>query len=141
MHIGFTGTSGTVRESQISELKWVLEKLAKLDDTMTLHHGDCINADAIADRIAFVLGYHIVIHPPDNNSKRAFCDTRGMEGREMRYPKPYLERNHDIVNNSTFLVAVPSSAYEYQRSGTWSTVRYARKVHVPIIFILPSEEK
>ena len=40
---------------------------------------------------------------------------------------PYLERNKNIVNAVDFIIAAPDGP-EKVRSGTWSTVRYAKKV-------------
>jgi len=54
-----------------------------------------------------------------------------------RNPKPYLERNHNIVDESELLIACPKSKEEELRSGTWATVRYARKKGVRIILIYP----
>ena len=55
----------------------------------------------------------------------------------MRKPKPYLERNKDIVDETGLLIATPKGE-EIVRSGTWSTIRYARKNHKKIIIIMPN---
>lgn len=48
---------------------------------------------------------------------------------EERPAKPYLERNKDIANEGIDgLIAAPSGWVEELRSGTWATVRYARKL-------------
>jgi len=50
--------------------------------------------------------------------------------------KTYLERNLDIVKNSSLLIACPiNKNKEELRSGTWSTIRKARK-HKLTIYIL-----
>jgi len=41
-------------------------------------------------------------------------------------PTPYLSRNRAIVDETEMLIATPAEFTEQQRSGTWSTVRYAR---------------
>ena len=51
--------------------------------------------------------------------------------------KPYLDRNKDIVLETQTLVATPAETTEQLRSGTWSTVRYARKLKRPAVLILP----
>jgi predicted Rossmann fold nucleotide-binding protein DprA/Smf involved in DNA uptake len=58
----------------------------------------------------------------------------------MYEKKPYLDRNKDIVRVSIGLIAAPKTNKEEQRSGTWSTVRYATKTGKPLI-ILPRELK
>jgi hypothetical protein len=63
-----------------------------------------------------------VIHPPDKKERRAF-----KEGDEIRKEKTYLQRNKDIVDETTLLVATPKGD-EVRRSGTWMTIRYFRKV-------------
>jgi hypothetical protein len=98
-----------------------------------VHHGDCIGADADFHTIALSRGLSIVIHPPENPVKRAYCSP----GQVMR-PKPYLDRNHDIVDSCTLLIACPSTDEEEVRSGTWATIRYARKVSRTRIIVYPS---
>ena len=56
----------------------------------------------------------------------------------MREEKPYLDRNKDIVDETNILMACPNKAEEVQRSGTWSTVRYARKVGKAVLIVYPS---
>lgn len=50
---------------------------------------------------------------------------------------PYLQRNKVIVDRCGVLVAAPGEAQEQLRSGTWSTIRYARRVGRPVIMVLP----
>jgi hypothetical protein len=49
-----------------------------------------------------------------------------------------LGRNRIIANRCGVLFACPAEATEQLRSGTWSTVRYARKAGKPITIITPS---
>lgn len=118
MKVGFTGTRMGMSERQKLALRGVLAGAAEL------HHGDCIGADAEADGIAREFGLTVVIHPPANPSKRAFCHRAGDE---IRPPADYLVRNAQIVDSTDCLVAAPHSDNEEQRSGTWATVRYARR--------------
>jgi len=95
------------------------------------HHGDCIHADAEAHDIAYGIGYAVVIHPPDNDSKRAFkgviCGKILLPRATVLPAKPYLDRNRDIVAAVSRMLACPKEREEQLRSGTWATVRYARK--------------
>jgi hypothetical protein len=95
-------------------------------------HGDCIGADAEASKIAKKLGYKIILHPPINSNKRAWSDYD-----EARPVKEYLVRNHDIVDETQFLIATPKSEIEEVRSGTWATIRYAKDRYRNIIIIYP----
>jgi hypothetical protein len=50
-------------------------------------------------------------------------------------PRPYIARNHDIVNHTNYLIACPDTMKEVQRSGTWATVRYAGK-HDRVVYLV-----
>lgn len=93
------------------------------DSNNNFHHGDCVGADAQAAEIAREVGYLIHGHPPDKDSQRAFFPS------DILYePKPYLERNKDIVLSSEMLIATPKEREEQKRgSGTWATIRFALK--------------
>jgi len=54
-----------------------------------------------------------------------------------RKAKPYLARNQDIVDETEVLIAVPAQKKEIVRSGTWATIRRARKAGRLIYFIFP----
>jgi len=135
MKIGFTGTQSGMSHSQHERLMHILEDLDELgkDGITEFHHGDCFGADAEAHDIALHLGIAIIIHPPDNDDKRAFC--RDSSGDKM--PKPYLVRNRDIVDASDILFATPKGVNEELRSGTWFTIRYAKSVKTPVWVIRP----
>jgi len=49
-----------------------------------------------------------------------------------------LERNSDIVADSDLLLATPRFYEEELRSGTWATVRRARKANKPLIIVWPN---
>jgi hypothetical protein len=98
----------------------------------TLHHGDAIGADAEAHDIAEALGCRVVIHPPAIGTHRAFKTAA-----EIRAPRPYLDRNKDIVRGTALLIAAPAEATEQLRSGTWSTVRYARRLGRQVRLLSP----
>lgn len=126
---GFTGTQQGMTEAQKSTLRNYLT-----GSSGELHHGDCIGADSEAHDIAAECGYSIVLHPPTNYSKRAW---REVPSHMIRREKPYLARNQDIVHDTISLIATPAEAEEQLRSGTWSTVRFARKQGKAVVLILP----
>ena len=97
-----------------------------------VHHGDCIGADAQAHEIACTLGREVTIHPPTSGTYRAW-----KTGSDVRAPKAYLTRNKDIVRETDMLIAAPAETTEQVRSGTWSTVRFARKLGKRVFVILP----
>jgi hypothetical protein len=51
--------------------------------------------------------------------------------------KPYLVRNHEIVDDSQVLIAAPKEFTEQLRSGTWATIRYARKIGRTVRIVFP----
>jgi len=131
MKIGFTGTRKGMTEPQ----KKNFGKLLKKYDISEFHHGDCIGSDEEAHEIADKLNCRIHIHPPLDRKHRAFCNPLATYSHP---PKPYLERNHDIVNDTAILIAAPDSDKEKMRSGTWATIRYAKKKGKDVIVIYPN---
>jgi len=129
MRVGFTGSEKGMKDLQRDALMRWLHRL----EATEFHHGDCIEADMWAHMMVLnirpIRYIKIVIHPPDVGRKRAFCCLAD----EVRPEKPYLDRNKDIVNETAVLVASPFTYLERLRSGTWSTVRYARRLGRPVI--------
>ena len=133
-HIGFTGTSQGMSLPQRIEIQRMFANIPGMYPEMEVifHHGDCVGADEEAHHIALVNGMKIHLHPPENSKSRAFC-TPNWTAEE----KPYLERNKDIVRASSLMFATPKEYEEVLRSGTWSTVRFARKIGVRVCIVLP----
>jgi hypothetical protein len=121
---GFTGTRNGLSNKQ----KESIIKLLSNKQNIEVHHGDCVGADKDFHDICTKLGFKIVIHPPLDSKLRAFCKSE-----YINKPKEYLDRNKDIVNSCNILIACPFSENEELRSGTWSTIRYCRKLKKDII--------
>ena len=128
MSLGITGTQNGMTEAQRQKVS----ELIGDQQWTTFHHGDCIGVDKEAALIALDEDYHVVCHPPTNSSKRAFTFAH-LE----HEPKPYLERNHDIVDESDYLIVVPKYNIEELRSGTWATYRYALSKGTPGVIVFP----
>lgn len=103
-----------------------------LKDEATVRHGDCIGADSEFHDIAYGRCF-IIVHPPLNDKYRAFCSAPD----HTLEPQEYLVRNKAIVNQSDILIAAPAFITEEWRSGTWSTVRHARKTGTSVIILDP----
>lgn len=125
--VGFTGTAEGMSDTQKAQFKKTLASLPVTE----FHHGDCVGADAEANGIACELDINIIIHPPENGYKRAYCSGAS----EILPAKPYLERNHDIVDAVDVLFVAPKTNEEQRRSGTWATYRYAKKVGRNIVLL------
>lgn len=135
MRIGFTGTADGMTKEQERSLSVLFDRYLPVEE---FHHGDCVGADAQAHNLfVFKFGDKIppIIHPPEDDKKRAYCRTKPDNIRE---PKPYLDRNHDIVDETDYLIATPKTTQEIIRSGTWATVRYARRMGKRIFIIWPN---
>lgn len=144
MKIGFTGTRQGLTEVQHNELSDLFYGLLgeEIIDA-EVHHGGCVGADeefhniATLYRAIYLTGEEdrlpIVIHPAQVPMS---LQAAGLRGKRLS-PKPPLERNHDIVDETDVLIATPFESEEQQRGGTWSTIRYARKLERPIYIVLP----
>ena len=129
MRVGVTATQEGLTDRQRFLVR---DQLIALNCT-ELHHGDCIGGDAEIHEIAWDMGIAIVIHPPIKTNKRAFCRGAIL----VHEPYDYLVRNRHIVDATEFLIGCPNTRKEKLRSGTWSTLRYARKMGKPLIVLGP----
>jgi hypothetical protein len=104
-----------------------------------MRNGVCIGSDYQATKlfeIILPLG-EILNHPSNIPSK-----TQYVAGPIMHNPLPPLERDRYIAGcmpgfRTDLLIATPAQDVEILRSGTWATVRYARKCGIPRIILLP----
>lgn len=134
MNLGFTGTHHGMNRSQLDMFLETLEYICITNTLDEFHVGDCIGAD---EQAFLILTKHYPKckthgHIPQVSTSRAFCRY------DVTYkPKPYLVRNHDIVDSSHVLIAAPYRNQEELRSGTWATVRYARGLGREIIMLRP----
>lgn len=134
MKVGFSGTRKGMSQYQKDQLRYIL--MHTQDPISEFHHGDCIGADADAHEIVRTTlpDAIIVIHPPSDSGKRAKC-----AGDRLVPEKPYLERNHNIVDATDIMIFAPAGNKEELRSGTWSTFRYAKK-QCKGVCLLPRKE-
>ncbi len=132
-HVAVTGTKeGLTAPQRLALFRASKALMQTCVLPLALHHGDCIGADAEMHDIAAELGWYIIIHPPILQKYQAF-----KIGDESRSPGPYLERNKDLVNESSVLFACPKNMFEETRSGTWHAIRYARSKHYKIYYFWP----
>jgi hypothetical protein len=133
--VGFTGTRAGMTAAQLDSVRHVLAEFTGPNVTLMGHHGDCIGADAQFHALLKEINATIVVHPPDDPKHRAYCNG----GLSVVMPaRPYLQRNRSIANASSILLAAPKETEEPapgRGQGTWSTVRYARKVGIPNMII------
>jgi len=138
MIVGFTGTQRGMTPNQKASFNAALDDIDEITLIKEFHHGDCIGADADACEVVKKCFPETEVHrhPPEHSAKRAFTEA------DVDYPKKrYLDRNQDIVDACDILIAAPAEIDEKLRSGTWATVRRARKAHKDLLLIYPSGER
>lgn len=137
INVGFTGSRAGMTAKQTERFTQELSELKRSFENrhIVFRHGDCVGADAEAHKIVVdeFLGT-TEIFPCNITWARAWC-----ESETIHTPQPPLNRNKIIVDRSTYMFACPSGA-EILRSGTWSTIRYARKNGVWLCVIMPNGE-
>lgn len=133
MKLGFTGTRRGMTDDQLDTLwSWVSFVKQEIDE---IHFGLCRGADAqFYHMLLAAIPEVIVIGHPCNLTDQQLvlpCD-------ELRPVKDPLDRNHDIVDESTFLIGAPGTYTNVLRSGTYSCLRYAAKQEAEFFMILPN---
>ena len=136
MILGFTGTRRGMTDAQKASVRVLLDRIRPA----TVHYGGAIGADA--DFVAIVASMRweqvgetpwVIKHPCDIPHQQASGDLAD----EIVAAKAPLERNRDIVDASVGLIACPQGFVEEQRSGTWATIRYARRLSQRVIIVWP----
>lgn len=131
MRVGFTGSREGMTRGQTVSLNGWWQSL----DVTEFHHGACVGADA--DAVSCCQNYttaSIIAHPC--NLTKCVSVPALRASNHAHDEKPPLDRNRDIVDAADILVACPKGSEEL-RSGTWSTIRYARKCGKPIVIFWP----
>lgn len=135
--VGFTGTRRGMTSLQAETFEKLLTEIRALRSSERnllgwpeFHHGDCVGSDAGARAVARKCGYRIVAHPPIDERLRAFC-----EADEVREAFEYRVRDRHIVEEVQLMLATPKFMREELRSGTWATIRDARRYFTPVIIV------
>ena len=129
MIVSFTGTRQGMTVYQIRSFVHLMYEYGM----QTLIHGDCVGADADAHVVAMNQRIVVLKRPCNIERQRAFTDG----GQVIAEPEPPLIRNKKIVDDGEQLIACPATHQEEQRSGTWATIRYAKRNHKPVTIIWP----
>ena len=128
MTVGFTGTRQGMNAAQRQQLRYVLALFRHADIAINQDtgfvDGDCPagGADQEARTIASELGLYATTEPPVGRTAKAL-----------------LERNRRIVERCSVLIVAPRTDQEELRSGTWATVRYARKRGISVVMLSRGE--
>lgn len=126
--VAFTGTRAGMTTAQQVSVGRMLDMLGeKHGKRVRGVHGDCVGADAAFDALCAQRGFDRWTFPSNIERYRAHCEKRGAIERGL--PADPLRRNVKIVAAARLLIVASKSDAEELRSGTWATVRWARKFY------------
>jgi hypothetical protein len=136
--LGFTGTRQGALPPQALRIRSFIENLKPSE----VHHGCCMGADEMFHLTCLQLKIPLYLHPGVNHEGK--CPTR-MYSFDLTKDKvvkvfdekPFLDRDRDIVDACDVLLAAPKGKEEELRSGTWATIRYAKKVGKIVVLVYP----
>lgn len=134
--IGFIGEERGMTDGQRETTRHLL-KVLHGNNYGIARHGMAEGAVDEFHVMARQQGYYITGHPG--------CDTNGEVASkthlvcdETQDPKPFRERNKDIIFASDSIIAVPHTAIEPPRTATWAAVREALRQGKQMWVVLPS---
>lgn len=140
--VTFTGTRDGMSDHQLSELVRVLIKLGDPASAWpaptTFIHGACMGADTQFGEVVWDLrsrhdGITVEVFPSTSLRTRRRADSD-----YEHPPAPPLVRDQSMVDRADLVIAAPRTPVEQTRSGTWTTVRMARRRLLPIILLAPT---
>lgn len=134
--LGFSDVGGTGTRAGMTtpQRRMAISLLQEFHPT-TIHLGDCVGVD---DQLRVMCqenfpSVQTIGHPPIDERYRAFGYFH-----EIRPPRDYLARDRAIVQESSLIMGFPKEITERKRgSGTWYTIRFARKLELPLVIVWP----
>ena len=134
MRVSFTGTRQGMSDWQRQKFEQFLEGYRGIISLFA--HGACVGADVEAHAmVRDVLGRSTFMAVFPSTAKTRVH----VQGADFTAdPKPPLERDEDIVRcGCDLLVATPlqMEGRGMHGGGTWRTIQYARKRHVPVLIL------
>ena len=137
MVLAFTGTRQGATEQQ---LKTAILHLS-LEPQHYILNGACEGADrAIHGAILDAgLGGKVRFEFWPSNEEQNKWALKVLRPKDLLFgiEKP-LKRNNFMINRAEGLMAMPKGYREALRSGTWATIRYARKIKKPVTIVWPN---
>lgn len=131
--VGFTGTRNLTKQ----DYGVIAEVIKNLPDDVRIVNGGCVGVDTLVARYAFLRSLHVhTIFPSDlsqvDPDAYRWCTT----SERMPEGSSYRDRDRRIVEESDVLIAFAQYPENYSRSlrsGTWMTVRIAKRCNVPVL--------
>ncbi len=114
-----------------SDARKVLNDYLDNNKVIGIHTDDSIGIAACVHKIAKERGIVSIVNPPDARLARAFCD-----GDIVLTEKYHRDLYKYIVNASQLIIVFPlKNNFSITRSKVHNTINYARRQHIPVIFI------
>lgn len=133
MKICFTGTRQGMSDVQRDRVAIVFQQLRRPNETSYLLHGACHGADREAHPLVQFREMF-----PSNREQRDWANKVRQSGDIVHEINIFpIDRNHQTVDKCNAVVAAPNESNEVLRSGTWATIRYARKMKKPLYIVYP----
>jgi len=133
MILGFSGTRDGLNPTQLFNLDYEIERAR----ASLFLHGGAEGADEHADQYA---SHHLIaveVYPCTSTRYHYWAGLDDEIVRAVHTPRPPLVRNKIIAQRCARLIATPSTNEETLRSGTWATIRYAKREFKRVTIIFP----
>ena len=134
--LAFTGPRDGMQFAQFNTLRAQLTRLAP--SLHTALHGGCVGADAQFHQLLREQNLLSIteVYWSDITAQRAILPDLSLVRRQHDPDDPLL-RNEVMARRCDLLIATPAETKEKLRSGTWTTIRRARKFGKRILYIWP----
>jgi hypothetical protein len=136
----FTGTrSGmALRQKMVIRQMMTGSALMEIRRVSRFLHGGCIGADAQFHVILKQMGLlsKVEVYPSDIPEFRDDLEA-GYGILRIHEPSNPIARNKTMIGRAHSLLAAPREFQEVVRSGTWMTIREARKKGIPVLIVFP----
>jgi hypothetical protein len=133
--IGYTGTRDGMTSDQLRAFRLRLVELGPFDLFL---HGACKGADSQAARLVYEELLGVLVNALPGHLPNWVCPLALEASNAVQEPRKTTERNWEIVERSDAVIACPKGTEDADyRSGTWMTIRAAKKLRRPVTVILP----
>jgi len=134
--VGFTGTMDGANERQLVTLKTLItnayDRAYNAGRLPVFVHGDCIGADAQAAHMAWRSSFIPIARPGCAQDGSQPSTAHTPFNAYVFPPERYLMRDLETANECDEMIAVAGRNFNNPRSGTGTTVRYARQARKPV---------
>jgi hypothetical protein len=137
-------TSGTRERLTMAQAALVRDKVLSLPPGTTVVTGGCVGVDALIATVAYRAGrYHVLtVLPADHSRVDPNWKDHCHEHIQMEHGTTYRQRDAMVVLHGDNLLAFPLYPEDdprSKRSGTWMTVRLAKRAAKPVEAFVLSE--